>query len=262
MSADGSPPARERQATCPPRPLGSTSYEDDKPEMGQQRGQEGNSCNWAARLVRVSLDSALNPSCGEPGCLPVGAQSRISPGRRGMSVFCFKSSLFSFLLLLRLCLPHFDAFSSPRRLLLLLPSRPAFQLSPSSLAAEALDGEAAERQDEPESGPAPGLAPGSHAGRGKRAAPPLSMRPPFPEPKTFLPPKQIIQRMFYFPSSFPPPFLSPSSFVLFLSPQRLKNPKVEKAEILQKTVQFLKTQPLSGITFFESFCLSSCLSRA
>ncbi|XP_060111979.1 transcription factor HES-7.1-A-like [Heteronotia binoei] len=28
--------------------------------------------------------------------------------------------------------------------------------------------------------------------------------------------------------------------------ERLKNPKVEKAEILQKTVQFLKTQPLSA----------------
>nr|XP_025037059.1 transcription factor HES-7 [Pelodiscus sinensis] len=31
--------------------------------------------------------------------------------------------------------------------------------------------------------------------------------------------------------------------------ERLKNPKVEKAEILQKTVHFLRTQPPAGIPF-------------
>nr|XP_009685068.1 PREDICTED: aurora kinase B-A-like [Struthio camelus australis] len=44
-------------------------------------------------------------------------------------------------------------------------------------------------------------------------------------------------------------YMCPSRLPLASSPpptQRLRNPKVEKAEILQKTVQFLRAQPLSG----------------
>ncbi|XP_053218834.1 transcription factor HES-7.1-A-like [Podarcis raffonei] len=51
--------------------------------------------------------------------------------------------------------------------------------------------------------------------------------------------------------------------------ERLKNPKVEKAEILQKTVQFLKTQPLSETKHKEDALLQryhsgyrECLTQA
>ncbi|XP_061445577.1 transcription factor HES-7.1-like [Rhineura floridana] len=51
--------------------------------------------------------------------------------------------------------------------------------------------------------------------------------------------------------------------------ERLKNPKVEKAEILQKTVQFLKTQPLSETKHKEDTLLQryhsgyrECLTQA
>ncbi|KAH0626122.1 hypothetical protein JD844_000903, partial [Phrynosoma platyrhinos] len=51
--------------------------------------------------------------------------------------------------------------------------------------------------------------------------------------------------------------------------ERLKNPKVEKAEILQKTVQFLKTQPLSETKHKEDAFLQryhsgyrECLTQA
>ncbi|XP_060638969.2 transcription factor HES-7.1-A-like [Anolis sagrei] len=51
--------------------------------------------------------------------------------------------------------------------------------------------------------------------------------------------------------------------------ERLKNPKVEKAEILQKTVQFLKTQPLSETKHKEEAFLQryrsgyrECLTQA
>ncbi|XP_070623208.1 transcription factor HES-7.1-like [Erythrolamprus reginae] len=51
--------------------------------------------------------------------------------------------------------------------------------------------------------------------------------------------------------------------------ERLRNPKVEKAEILQKTVEFLKTQPLPGEPSKQEFLLESyssghrqCLKQA
>lgn len=44
----------------------------------------------------------------------------------------------------------------------------------------------------------------------------------------------------------PPPLFSSPSPTPNPSPQRLRNPKAEKAEILQKTVQFLRAQPQAG----------------